>query len=110
MHTQESFLNNFFKICYCEIFFGWCFFFRDGSAIELVGLCKSVVSWLGSMYEQKHFRYDGVTVNNKGTSNLYRPFTGCHWYRRLCHIIICLTVLTLYIAVTEFTINCVTAM
>jgi len=34
---------------------------RDGSAIELVGLCKSTVTWLQQAYTKGKYPYDGVT-------------------------------------------------
>ncbi|XP_025834524.1 glycogen debranching enzyme-like [Agrilus planipennis] len=33
---------------------------RDGSAVELVGLSKSVVTWLDKLYHAKKYPYDGV--------------------------------------------------
>ena len=33
---------------------------RDGSAVELVGLCKSTVRWLHLMYEHGKYPYRGV--------------------------------------------------
>jgi hypothetical protein len=37
-------------------------FCRDGSAVELVGLCKSVVSWLAAMHKEGFYVHDGVVV------------------------------------------------
>lgn len=37
---------------------------RDGSAIELVGLCKSVVSWLESAHKDGTYPYAGVRNQN----------------------------------------------
>ena len=37
-------------------------FYRDGSAIELVGLCKSVVSWLDEISEERQYPYTGVKI------------------------------------------------
>ena len=36
-------------------------FNRDGSAVELVGLCKSAVRWLTELREAKIFPYEGVS-------------------------------------------------
>ena len=37
---------------------------RDGSAVELVGLCKSVVSWLHKANCKGKYPYDGVTLKS----------------------------------------------
>jgi hypothetical protein len=36
--------------------------FRDGSAVELVGLCKSVVHWLCELNNKGHYKNKGVMV------------------------------------------------
>uniref|UniRef100_A0A1B6F753 Glycogen debranching enzyme n=1 Tax=Cuerna arida TaxID=1464854 RepID=A0A1B6F753_9HEMI len=41
---------------------------RDGSAVELVGLCKAAVRFLAQMYREGHFPHSGVTRNNKDGS------------------------------------------
>lgn len=41
---------------------------RDGSAVELVGLCKSTVRWLAALCKQKQFRYAGVSKLQDGFS------------------------------------------
>ena len=46
--------------------------FRDGSAVELVGLCKSIVSWLAYINKQGHYPYSGVHVLKNGEKNV--PF------------------------------------
>lgn len=33
---------------------------RDGSAVELVALCKSVVSWLNHLHQHNQYPYEGV--------------------------------------------------
>ena len=42
---------------------------RDGSAVELVGLCKSTVSWLEMAYKCGKYPYAGVTVKNETLAN-----------------------------------------
>lgn len=37
---------------------------RDGSAVELVGLSYSVISWLDQLAQKKIFPYDSVTRTN----------------------------------------------
>ncbi|TSL82510.1 Glycogen debranching enzyme [Bagarius yarrelli] len=39
---------------------------RDGSAVEIVGLCKSTVSWLTRFNQRGHFPYSSVTVQRDG--------------------------------------------
>ncbi|KAM9839423.1 glycogen debranching enzyme-like [Aulostomus maculatus] len=39
---------------------------RDGSAVELVGLCKSAVRWLVKLHEEGHFPYKAVTICRGG--------------------------------------------
>lgn len=38
---------------------------RDGSAVELVGLSKSVVSWLHKLHQENHYPYNGVERKHK---------------------------------------------
>lgn len=38
---------------------------RDGSAVELVGLCKAAVRFLAHMHKAGHFPHAGVTRVNK---------------------------------------------
>ncbi|XP_077981674.1 glycogen debranching enzyme-like [Glandiceps talaboti] len=49
---------------------------RDGSAVELVGLCKSAVRWLVEMYEKGLYPYDSVAkyVNGKPVKVTYREW------------------------------------
>ena len=35
---------------------------RDGSAVELVGLCYSAVTWLGKLFNQGVYPYSGVKL------------------------------------------------
>ena len=37
---------------------------RDGSAIELVALCKATVAWLKDMNDKKAYPYSGITWKN----------------------------------------------
>ncbi|XP_053198352.1 glycogen debranching enzyme-like [Scomber japonicus] len=39
---------------------------RDGSAVELVGLCKSTLRWLVKLHKDGHFPYAAVTVHRGG--------------------------------------------
>ncbi|KAM7370254.1 hypothetical protein PAMP_011523 [Pampus punctatissimus] len=41
---------------------------RDGSAVELVGLCKSTVCWLVKLHKNGHFPYAAVTIR-RGADN-----------------------------------------
>ena len=45
--------------------------FRDGSAVEIVGLCKSTVRWLAELFDQKKFPYAGVSKLQDGMFNLH---------------------------------------
>lgn len=38
----------------------WCI--RDGSAVEIVGLCKSTVRWLAKLYSRGIYHYSGVSL------------------------------------------------
>ena len=49
--------------------------FRDGSAVEIVGLCKSTVRWLAELSGQKLFPYAGVSKLQDGMSLLWALFT-----------------------------------
>ena len=41
-------------------------YLRDGSAVEIVGLCKSTVRWLAELCDQKKFPYAGVSKLQDG--------------------------------------------
>lgn len=41
---------------------------RDGSAVELIGLSKAVVTWLDKLYNQKQYPYSGVQRTHKNGS------------------------------------------
>ena len=45
--------------------------FRDGSAVEIVGLCKSTVRWLAELCDQKKFPYAGVSKLQDGMFSLH---------------------------------------
>ncbi|XP_039208206.1 glycogen debranching enzyme isoform X2 [Crotalus tigris] len=53
---------------------------RDGSAVEIVGLCKSTVRWLQELSEKKIFPYPGVTVKSDGRDE---TFTYDQWNRKI---------------------------
>ncbi|XP_006816108.1 glycogen debranching enzyme-like, partial [Saccoglossus kowalevskii] len=49
---------------------------RDGSAVELVGLCKSALRWLVELYERGLYPYDSVAryVNGKPVKLTYKDW------------------------------------
>uniref|UniRef100_H2ZLQ6 Glycogen debranching enzyme n=1 Tax=Ciona savignyi TaxID=51511 RepID=H2ZLQ6_CIOSA len=50
---------------------------RDGSAVELVGLCKSAVRWLQAAHNIGKYAYDGVFV--KGSNGSVSKLTWIKW-------------------------------
>lgn len=52
---------------------------RDGSAVELVGLCKSTVNWLQKANNVGKYPYDGVFVKQRKTSKL----SWCEWNKNI---------------------------
>lgn len=38
---------------------------RDGSAVEIVALSKTVINWLADMHKKKLYPYEGVTRTSK---------------------------------------------
>ena len=40
--------------------------FRDGSAVEIVGLSSATVCWLADLSAKNIYPYTGVTFTNKG--------------------------------------------
>lgn len=42
-------------------------YLRDGSGVEIVGLCKSTVRWLAKLCDQKKFPYAGVSKLQDGS-------------------------------------------
>jgi len=64
---------------------------RDGSAVELIGLCASVTRWLADLSEQGKFPHSGVKRPSKGLSIIIILFvhmvhTYKHTYRNIAHI------------------------
>ncbi|XP_007422039.1 glycogen debranching enzyme isoform X1 [Python bivittatus] len=53
---------------------------RDGSAVEIVGLCKSAVRWLLELSKKKIFPYPGVTVKRHGKDE---TITYDQWNRKI---------------------------
>jgi glycogen debranching enzyme len=51
---------------------------RDGSAVELVGLCRSVLEWLIKANEQGKYSHDGVELADGVTK-----FTWVEWAKRI---------------------------
>jgi glycogen debranching enzyme len=49
---------------------------RDGSAIELVGLCASVTRWLGELHERNEYPHKGVKRDSKGDSVTYKQWAN----------------------------------
>lgn len=47
---------------------------RDGSAIELIGLSKAVVTWLHELYQQKKYPYCGVERTSKSGTTIKWSF------------------------------------
>ena len=44
---------------------------RDGSAVELIGLCASVTRWLADISEQGKYPHTGVKRPSKGLFGIY---------------------------------------
>ncbi|XP_056155875.1 glycogen debranching enzyme-like isoform X1 [Lampris incognitus] len=53
---------------------------RDGSAVEIVGLCKSTVRWLVQLHKNGLFPYATVTVRREG-KNVFVPYV--EWDRKI---------------------------
>lgn len=62
---------------------------RDGSAVELVGLCKSALRWLDQMYKDGYYPYNAVEKTEHGVktvmtfdqwgSLIKKNFEPCFW-------------------------------
>ena len=46
---------------------------RDGSAVELIGLSKSIISYLSELYQRKDYPYEGV-VGSDGTKFTFKEW------------------------------------
>ncbi|XP_071397544.1 glycogen debranching enzyme, partial [Centroberyx affinis] len=53
---------------------------RDGSAVEIVGLCKSTVRWLVNLHKKGQFPHATVTIRREGR-NLSVPYA--EWDRKI---------------------------
>ncbi|KAB5586606.1 hypothetical protein PHYPO_G00003630 [Pangasianodon hypophthalmus] len=53
---------------------------RDGSAVEIVGLCKSTVRWLTQLNQSGHFPYSSVSVQRDGVTH---TVSYEEWNRRI---------------------------
>ncbi|EMP33184.1 Glycogen debranching enzyme [Chelonia mydas] len=53
---------------------------RDGSAVEIVGLCKSTIRWLLELSKKKVFPYQGVTIKRHGKKE---TITYDEWNRKI---------------------------
>ena len=49
--------------------------YRSGSAVELVGLSMSAVTWLDKLSAEKVYPYDGVSAFKNGKENFIRHCT-----------------------------------
>lgn len=54
---------------------------RDGSAVEIVGLSKSVISWLHELHANGQYAYDGV--ERVGKNNVKTKWTFAQWAKRI---------------------------
>lgn len=49
-------------LCYCD---------RDGSAVEIVGLCKSAVRWLVELHKWGLFPHSTMTIQRDGENTTH---------------------------------------
>jgi glycogen debranching enzyme len=53
---------------------------RDGSAVELVGMCAGVVKWLAQLHSEGKYPYDGVETSEQGRGE---RVTFSQWYQKI---------------------------
>lgn len=57
---------------------------RDGSAVEIIGLCKSTVTWLDKLYQEKLYPYQGVEIKNDAApGNTNKIITYKNWAEKI---------------------------
>jgi glycogen debranching enzyme len=44
---------------------------RDGSAVELVGLCRAILAWIIQMNKQGHYPYDSIEISSESERKIY---------------------------------------
>ncbi|CAF2912762.1 unnamed protein product [Rotaria sp. Silwood2] len=54
---------------------------RDGSAIELVALCRTTISWIIQMNKQNYFPYDSIKISSDSSGKTKLFFTD--WLNRI---------------------------
>ncbi|CAG9856411.1 unnamed protein product [Phyllotreta striolata] len=54
---------------------------RDGSAVELIGLSKSVITWLGKLHDAKQYPYKGV--ERVGRNGAITSWTFKEWAQKI---------------------------
>ncbi|CAF1046004.1 unnamed protein product [Adineta steineri] len=55
---------------------------RDGSAIELVALCRSILAWLIQMNKEKYYPYDSIEIVSPSTGKKCRIYLN-EWLNRI---------------------------
>ena len=61
---------------------------RDGSAVEIVGLCKSTVSWLNGLYNHGKYPYEGVKIKGRWLSSVFSFVINFPLYQHFCHVLL----------------------